>query len=397
MTNSLSKSGDAPRSIPRWALAAAVTVLVAYGSLYPFAFRQAGPIGADIAHFLASARLPPQGRGDVVANLLLYIPLGLAVTLAFAEAMPRVLAAVLTIVCGTIMSLSIELAQFYDPGRVSAFSDFYLNVAGLLVGTIIALVAAARLVQASWPGGGGAAFARLLLLTWLGWRLYPYAPTLEIHHYWRSLEPVLLTPNVEPLILFRYTALWLSVAFLFRIGIGRSAGLFPLAVLCFFGAKASIIGQFVVFSELLGAALALALAWLLLGRFKAVGLPLAAATMLAVVTLSRVLPWQFAATQKSFQWIPFFSFLHGSQAIDAIAFAEKFFLYGVTIFLLTAMGLRLRLAVALECVLLAATSYLQTFMVGRSAEISDAILALIAGWIFAYMLRQHREVARMPS
>jgi len=39
----------------------------------------------------------------------------------------------------------------------------------------------------------------------------------------------------------------------------------------------------------------------------------------------------------------------------------------------------------------------QTFMVGRSAEISDAILALIAGWIFAYMLRQHREVARMPS
>jgi VanZ family protein len=61
--------------------------------------------------------------------------------------------------------------------------------------------------------------------------------------------------------------------------------------------------------------------------------------------------------------------------------------------LLVKAGLNLRLAVALECLLLFATSYLQTYMVGRSAEISDAILALILGLIYAYMRRQYREDA----
>jgi VanZ family protein len=61
--------------------------------------------------------------------------------------------------------------------------------------------------------------------------------------------------------------------------------------------------------------------------------------------------------------------------------------------LLTATGLSLRLAVTLECALLFATSYLQTFMPGHSAEISDALLALIVGWIYAYMRRQYRDVA----
>jgi len=397
VTNSPSESGDASRPVPRRTLAVAVAILIAYGSLYPFAFQQAGPLSADIAHFLAGARQPPQGLGDILANLLLYIPLGLAVTLAFAEGVPRILAAILAVMCGTSMSLIIELAQFYDPVRVSSFSDFYLNVAGLLAGTVIALIAAARLVRTSWPAGGGPAFARLLLLAWLGWRLYPYVPTLEIHHYWLSLQPVLLAPVIEPLDLFRYTALWLGVSFLLRNGIGRSAGLLPLAMFCFFAAQASIIGQVVVLPELMGAGLALALASLLPGRFKIAGLALAAASMMAVVLLSRVLPWQFAATQRPFQWIPFFSFVHGSQSINITSFAGKFFLYGATLFLLAAAGLRLRLAVALLCVLLFATSYLQTFMVDRSGEISDAVLALLTGWIYAYMLRQYRDRAQTPS
>lgn len=397
MTKSPFESGDAPRSFPRKALAAAVVILIAYGSLYPFALHHAGSLSADVAHFLASMGRPPEGRGDVVANLLLYIPFGLAVTLAFAEEMPRIPAAFLAIACGMAMSLCIELAQFYDVTRVSAFSDFFLNLVGLVVGTIIALTSAARVVRTSWPGGSAPALARLLLLTWLGWRLYPYAPTLEIHHYWQSLRPVLLAPGIEPLNIFRYTALWFSVAVLFRAAIGRSAGLFPLAMLGFFAAKASIVGQVVVFSELLGAGMAFVLASLLLERFKYAGLVVAAASMVAVIVLGRLLPWHLAAAQKSFQWIPFYSFLHGSQAIDTISFAEKFFLYGVTLFLLTAAGLSLRLAVALECLLLFGTSYMQTFMVGRSAEISDALLALMLGWIYAFLRRQYHDRDVSPA
>lgn len=381
---------NAPSSFLRHALAAAVAFLIAYGSLYPFVFRDMGSLSADVSHFLESWRQPFQSRGDFLANLLLYIPLGLTVTLAFEQGMSRHLAAILAGICGAALSLFIELAQFFDVGRVSTFSDFALNVVGLLAGIVIALVAGARLVKTALPAGAAPAFARLLLLAWLGWRLYPYVPTLEIHKYWRSLQPVLFAQDVRAYDVFRYAVLWLSVIFLFQTGMRRSMGLVLIAVLAFFAAKASIITQVLSLPELLGAALALLLAPIMLGRFSSFGVPLIAALLFLIVILTRILPWQFAATPKPFQWIPFFGFLHGSQQVDLISFAEKFCLYGTLLLLLVRTGLRLGVAVGLECLILFATSWFQTLMVGRSAEISDAVLVLILGFVYAFLRRQHR-------
>ncbi|HWU54370.1 MAG TPA: hypothetical protein VN175_02630, partial [Rhizomicrobium sp.] len=235
------------------------------------------------------------------------------------------------------------------------------------------------------------AFARLLLLAWLGWRLYPYVPTLEIHKYWRSLKPVLFAQDVAAYSIFRYAALWLSVIFLFQTGVRRSMGLLLLAVFMFFAAKASIINQVLSLPELLGAGLALLLAPLVLGRFPSVGIPFTAATLLLAVVLARVLPWQFTSTPKPFQWIPFFGFLHGSLQVDVISFAEKFCVSGTVILLLVRSGVRLWLATGLLCLILFATSLLQTRMLERSAEISDAVLALILGLIYAFLRRRYQE------
>jgi VanZ family protein len=305
--------------------------------------------------------------------------------------MPRYLAAIAAVFCGAALSLFIELAQFFDVGRVSAFLDFALNAVGTVIGTVIALLTGARLVKAAWPAGATPAFARLLLLAWLGWRLYPYVPTMEIHKYWRSIQPILFARDVNVSELIRYTILWLSVMFLFQIGVRRSFALLLMAVLAFFAAKASIIGQVISLPELLGAILALLLYPLLVGRFSPVSVPLTAGALVVAVILTRVLPWQFAATPKPFQWIPFFGFLHGSQTVDAISFAQKFFLYGAVILLLVRAGVGLRVATLLQCLILFATSLLQTWMVGRSAEISDAVLALILGLVYAFLRRQHRE------
>lgn len=375
-------------------MAAAVAILIAYGSLYPFAFRDAGPLSADIAHFLGSWRQLPQSRGDVLANLLLYIPLGLVVMLAFGQGMPRYLAAILAVCCGAALSLFVELTQFFDAGRVSAFSDFALNVVGTVAGIGIALATGGRLVKTSFPAGSAPAFARLLLLAWVGWRLYPYVPTLEIHKYWRSLKPVLFAQDVSVYGIFRYTMLWLSVIFLFQTGVRRSTELLLLAVFVFFAAKASIINQVLSLPELLGAALALLLAPLVVGRFSSIGVPLVAALLLLMVILTRILPWQFAATPRPFQWIPFFGFLHGSLTVNVISFAEKFCLYGTVLLLLVRSGVWLWAAVGLECLILFGTSWLQTFMVSRSAEISDTVLVLILGFVYAFLRRQHHEEER---
>jgi hypothetical protein len=50
--------------------------------------------------------------------------------------------------------------------------------------------------------------------------------------------------------------------------------------------------------------------------------------------------------------------------------------------LLVKAGMRLRVAVAVACAVLLATSVAQIFLLGRSAEITDALMALILGLIY---------------
>jgi glycopeptide antibiotics resistance protein len=381
----------------RYALAAAVVAAIVYGSLYPFEFRDSGSFAADILHLAGTWKQAPQSRGDLLANLLLYMPLGLAIALALRRSGARIL--VIAAACGAIVSLAIELAQYYDAGRVSTLSDFYLNVAGTLAGATMGRLAGADLGGLSWPSGSAPAFARLLLLAWVGWRLYPYVPTIDLHKYWHSVRP-LFTTDVPAYGIFRYALLWLSVGFLLQTGMGpkRLLRLLLPMVLCFFAAKIVVIGQALSSAELLGAALAVFLAPMLLQRQARIGVPCLAALMVLLVIFSRVLPWHIGVQQRAFQWVPFYSFLHGgSLQVNVISFAEKFYLYGAVLLLLVTAGLKLRTAIILECAILLATSALQVFMVDRSAEISDAFLALVLGLVYALLRRQYREAPGKAS
>jgi len=376
-------SGD---GLAAFGLMAIVAGAIVYGSLYPFVFHDAGSLGADISHLAGTWARPPQSRGDLLANILLYMPLGLTIALALAPGRFRTL--VLAGTGGAILSLAIELTQFFDAGRVSVLSDFYLNVAGTLAGAALAGTTGAGWTKAPWPQGSAPAFARLLLLAWLGWRLYPYVPTIDLHKYWQSVKP-LLAPHITAYDILRYTVYWWSAIFLFQTGLGpkRMSLLFP-AMLCFFAAKIVILSLVITPSELLGAGLAFFLGRSILKRQAAIGVACLAALLLLTIILSRVLPWQFSDVQIAFQWIPFYSVLHGSLQVNAISFAEKFYLYGAALLMLVTAGMSLTIAVALECVILFATSFLQTFMIGRSAEITDVILAMLVGAVYAFLRRQ---------
>jgi hypothetical protein len=223
----------------------------------------------------------------------------------------------------------------------------------------------------------------------LGWRLYPYAPTIDLYKYWYGVRPLLFAPQPAPLEVFRLGVFWLSVFFLLQTGFQpkKPFWLFLPAALVFFAAKIVIIGQTLSLVEILGALAALILSPLVMPRYGRFGIPTVASLLMTVVIMSRLLPWRLAAKLKAFQWIPFFGFLHGSLQIDVITFSQKFYLYGATLLLLLRAGMRLRNAVALLCAVLFATSLAQMFLAERSAEISDALLALSVGLIYALMAR----------
>jgi len=380
----------------RYGLMTIVVLAIVYGSLYPFVLRDPGSFGADLLHLAGTWKQPPQSRGDILANLLLYAPLGLSITLALSRERSKLLASLLAIASGTLLSLLIELAQFYDDSRISALSDVYLNVVSTLAGCAIAWAGGASLFSAWWRPGSAPAFARLLLLAFLGWRLYPYVPAIDLHKYWKSLGPLLFESHAPPGDIFRYTMLWLSAIFLVQTGLRpqRPVWFLLMATVGFFAAKILIVSQILFLPDILGAMTALFLACLLFQEFRAASTFVVAALLLAEVVLGRILPWQFSTTWKAFQWVPFFGFLHGSLQVDVISFCQKFYLYGAVLLLLTQSGIRLRAAVALECGILLITSLLQMFMVRRSAEVTDALLALALGVIYALLRRQYPEEPR---
>jgi hypothetical protein len=73
-----------------------------------------------------------------------------------------------------------------------------------------------------------------------------------------------------------------------------------------------------------------------------------------------------------------------------MSFLEKTFLYGSLIWLLGETGLRLGTSAVLAATMLFTTSWVESYLPNRSAEITDALMALLIGAIIALMQTERR-------
>ncbi len=140
-------------------IALGIVLLIAYGSLYPFHF-VARAVPGGVFSALWRTRFYAYGRSDGISNFVFYLPLGLCVTRAFRK---HWLGAIGAIAFGGALSTSMEIAQFFDPGRVPAMGDVYANLAGTVAGAILAL---------ALPRAVRDPFAWLLLGCWIGYEIF---------------------------------------------------------------------------------------------------------------------------------------------------------------------------------------------------------------------------------
>jgi VanZ family protein len=355
---------------------AIIIAVILYGSFYPFAFRVPEPdIGA--VHTLLTSGGEWGSRGDFVANILLYMPLGFFGVLALNARHGFSRRVLLLALVGFLLSLSVELGQYYDEGRDTTIADLCSNTLGTVLGAIVGALFGGTIRWALLRDIADNREPALLLAAWLGYRLYPYIPVIDLHKYWDALKPVVLHPSLTPYDLFRHTAIWLAVYALFAAVFRRR---YPILLMPFFVgavlfAKILILDASLSIAEIAGAALAFAL-WILLGASERLRITIITLLFAAAVAAARLEPFQFGAAAGQFQWIPFYGFMQGSIDIDVQSFFEKFFLYGGLIWLLVRSGMRLGLAAAFVALLLLATSWIELYLPGRSAEVTDAVMAL---------------------
>jgi VanZ family protein len=279
-----------------------------------------------------------------------------------------------------------ELTQYYIVGRVSAADDVYANLIGTGLGAIVGNFVGGHFLWLQIREIAANRVPALLLALWLAYRLYPYVPAIDLHKYWDALKPVVFHPRPTGYDLFCYTAIWLTVGSLIESIGGRRRGwlLFPLFIAAVLSANVVIIGKALNAAEIGGAGTALAV-WFLLAISVGARIRFAATALLfsAYIVAERLEPFQFSTYRRAFGWIPFYSFLYGSAEVNIMSFLEKAFLYGALIWLLDKSGLRTGVSTILVAIMLFAASWAETYLPGRSAEITDALMALLIGVIIA--------------
>ena len=108
--------------------------LIAYASLYPFLPLRL-PHGDALAAFFMRPRYTLES--DVVLNVLAYIPLGLLARLHFGARGTRLPPFALAVALGALLSLAMEVAQFFIPNRVASLQDVVANTAGTTIGALL--------------------------------------------------------------------------------------------------------------------------------------------------------------------------------------------------------------------------------------------------------------------
>jgi VanZ family protein len=372
------------------AIACAVVVFIVYGSLYPFRYQEGDPSTGPVANLLSTWR-EWDHPGDLLSNVLLYIPFGFFASAAMPARFGWLARLIAAILLGALLSIGMELLQFHAVERDSSLGDVYANTIGSALGALLLLVPVVcrglvpleRLIRQP-P-------VVMLLAMWFGYRLFPYVPIISLNKYWHAIQPLLHPLPLLPMDLARFTVIWLAIGVMVEAACGFRWTLLMLPALI----GAEIFGSILILDRSLrppgiaGAALAFLL-WLLplrlipqrriVWRYR-----LLALAMAVLVTALRLEPFHLAATPHGFNWIPFHGAMYGSINIAMQAFFEKFFLYGSLIWLLERSGVRLGLASVGVAALLFATSAAETWLPGRSAEITDGLTALVIGWVFALL------------
>jgi VanZ family protein len=381
------------RRIGGWLLLA-TGALIVYGSIFPFRF---GPADPALGRSLLQLSWRYAGRGDIVANLLLYAPFGMSLALVLPTRSRRALVLAVILAAGVMLSLCIEVVQSFTPTRVSSLPDVLLNGAGTLAGAVVGIVVGERasLRISGFGDREGVAVPFVLLILWLGFRLAPFVPTIDWQKYKDALKPLLLHPQVSWLGVFSFVVGWLVVAQAARsIWYGAQAAIaFSAIAAMVLAGSVIVVDRAVSASEVLAIALCVALVPLSARVPEPRRVIVLVTLVCATLVLQGLEPFVLGGPAKPFSWVPFRNSLTGDFEVGYTALFEKAFWYASALWLLTRAGAHLVAATLGLALFLAAIEIAQIRLPGRSPELTDPLLALVLAWLM-HVLAGARRIAR---
>ncbi|HRP94617.1 MAG TPA: VanZ family protein [Rhodocyclaceae bacterium] len=358
-----------------------IAVLISYGSIYPFEFAARELSTQQFVAFL-TALYGPTSLGNVIANIVLFVPYGFIAPLALRGRSSGWWELPLIAALGLVLAVALQIVQLWIPGRVPAMGDALLNLAGILVGLGLGVPFERHFDRGTNPALTMMTLAPLLLaLAWVAYRWFPLVPTIDLQNVKNALKP-LLQRHIDPVRVVHDVVAWLAFFRLLAFTPARAlappwlgAGAVAIVAL-----QPLFVGNAVSANNVAGLALALACLPLLSKHFASA---LVVAAIFVVLALTALHPFTLTTLPNTFHWIPFTGYLDGSMATNALNLLHKSFLYGTAVFLLRDCGSRPLASALTVAMWLALLEAAQIWIVGRTAEITDPLYALMLAWIIS--------------
>jgi VanZ family protein len=370
-------------------LLSVVVFLIVFGSLYPFEFSIAEP--GVLARL---GTLPRAGttRSDVAANVLLYLPLGASLAWLLAARFGAAVAVPVATLVAAALSFAIETAQLFETRRVASLADFACNTAGGLAGACLALAIARtrrNLHSSRFAGILRHPVAAALLLSWIGFRLAPFAPVLDPAAWAAALAPLADGASYTAQSFVVHALAWLTLlSACERLAPGRARALTASAMGLVLAGRVLFGGMALEGAEVAGMAAALGLAGPLGWLPRTAGARLLAAALFLLIAWQGLAPFDFQIAQDRFALLPFGESLTQYRAANLADMFLRCFTNGALVWLLVQAGLPVLAATGLGAGGVFAVELLQTWLPGQTAEITDPLLAVCAGGLIAVFERE---------
>lgn len=360
-----------------------ICLLIVYGSLFPFEFDGTAFTTVTLKALLDTWDAPTS-RGDLLGNIVLFVPFGFVGTLVFARYRAPLPALALLTTLGAVVAVGSQIAQIAVPARTASLVDVVWNGIGFVVGVLAA--SSRRLREfVEWQDTGLLRSVPFLLVgLWISSRLIPFVPTIDWQAYKDALKPLLQTPEIALSDIWLMSGAWLACAHLGARLLGRRwrDAYLPTVIVSVLALQIIVVTRSVSASDVVAALVAMVL-WSAVIR-KAERRALAVGgLLLSGIIVDGLAPFAFDRPSGQFIWIPFAGYLTGSMIVNAIALCEKLFLFGAVLWLFREVRWRAVPTTLVVAMAIAFVEVAQIWLVGRTPGITDVlmVLALGAAWL----------------
>jgi glycopeptide antibiotics resistance protein len=371
----------------RWLLA----ILISYGSLYPFSFAIPASMFEEIRAFLSFTSLW-SSLGDVVGNVLLFLPWGILAHVGLDGKRGR---AWTTIVLGLVLALVLQLAQILVPVRDARLSDVFWNAVGVGLGYVVCAPMLKFVSHGEHRLSVNARTGLLVGLLWFVMESLPLVPGIDWAAIKLALKALTSSPAPGPAALVMAFASMLAIGcVLDEIFHRKHAALaFVPVLLALVLVKLVVAGNPTHIRELFAWAGGAAMSVAILGVRPALLPGLAIGGLLVGFMWLGLEPFRWAYEAGRFNWMPLEAYLKGNMLGNVQEFVGTVWFCATVLWLTRVMDGRVAGVGVFLVGWVAVVEFMQIWIIGRSADITPILTAVIVTVVMHHWLRAAGSIA----